>query len=88
MTSIKLKNKNKRRKINRVVSLLPKEDYFFIEITYPKEEAVIFRQIYEEKIQENENKLLSDDSEDLVSLMKENNQLKMELEVFNKWNPQ
>ncbi len=80
-------NKNKKKKIIQTVRLLTDDSNFFIEITLPKEEAKIFRKIYEEKISENEDKMLYCECDELISLMKENEQLKKELKVFNKWNP-
>ena len=80
-------NKNKKKKIIQTVKLLTDDSNFFIEITLPKEEAKIFRRIYEEKILDNENKMLYCECDELIKLMKENEQLRKELKVFNKWNP-
>ena len=79
-------NKNKKKKIIHTVKLLD-DSYFLIEITLPKEEAKVFRKIYEEKIQENEDKMLYSECDELIKLIKENDQLRKELKVFNKWNP-
>ena len=80
-------NKNKKKKIVHTVKLLTDNSNFFIEITLPKEEARIFRKIYEEKISENEDRMLYCECDELIRLVKENEQLKKELKVFNKWNP-
>jgi hypothetical protein len=80
-------NKIPNKKIIHTVKLLTDDSNFFIEITLPKEEAKIFRRIYEEKISENEDKMLYCECDELIKLMKENEQLRKELKVFNKWNP-
>ena len=81
-------NRYKKNKKSKTVSLSNTDDSFFIKITLSKEEAEIFREIYEERIEENEYKMLSDEcDEDMNTLIKENDQLKKELEIFNKWNP-
>ena len=80
-------NKNKKKKIIQTVKLLTDDSNFFIEITLPKEEAKIFRRIYEEKIEKNEEKMLYCDCDEIIKIIKENEQIKKELRVFNKWNP-
>ncbi len=80
-------NKNKKKKNVHTVKLLTDDNHFLIQITLPKEEAKIFRKIYEEKIEENEDKMLYCECDELIKLMKENEQLRKELKVFNKWNP-
>ena len=81
-------NRYKKNKKSKTVNLSNTDDYYFIEVTLSKEEAKVFRKLYEERIEENKYKMLSDEcDEDMNTLIKENNQLKKELEIFNKWNP-
>ena len=55
--------------------------------TYSKEEASVIRNRYMSIIEETEERLLSCEVWEMNWLVKKADQLKKELEVFNKWNP-
>jgi phosphopantetheinyl transferase len=71
------------------VELIHDDSYYYIEITYSKEEAAVFRSMYIEKIVDIEEIIANSYLEpyELEKYRKESEQLKKELEVFNKWNP-
>ena len=71
------------------MELIHDDSYYYIEITYSKEEAAVFRSMYIEKIVNNEEIIANTYLEpfELEKIRKKNEQLKKELEVFNKWNP-
>ena len=79
----------KPKKIKETVELIHDDSYYYIEITYSKEEAAVFRSMYIEKIVNNEEIIANTYLEpfELEKIRKKNEQLKKELEVFNKWNP-
>ena len=79
----------KPKKIKETVELIHDDSYYYIEITYPKEEAEVFRSMYIEKISDIEEIVANTYLEpvELEKFRKESEQLKKELEVFNKWNP-
>ena len=78
------KHKNKK---NRVVSNSDSSSNYLIEVTYSKEEASVIRNMYIKIIDETEERLLSCEVWEMNGLVKKVDQLKKELEVFNKWNP-
>ena len=80
-------NKNKKPKKTPVVTISDSLSNYYIEVTYTKEEASVIRNVYIERIDDNEDKMLSCEPSELTWLIKETDQLKKELEVFNKWNP-
>ena len=47
----------------------------------------MIRKVYIEIIEDNEERILSCEPEEMNELIKRSDQLKRELEVFNKWNP-
>lgn len=59
----------------------------YIQITLTSEEAKVFREEYERKIRENEERLESWDVDDVWKLMEETDKLIEELAIFNAWNP-
>jgi hypothetical protein len=59
----------------------------YIQITLTSEEARVFREEYERKIRENEERLETGDVEDVGKLMEETDKLIEELAIFNAWNP-
>ena len=59
----------------------------YIQITLTSEEARVFREEYERKIRENEERLETGDVEDIGKLMEETDKLIEELAIFNAWNP-
>jgi len=59
----------------------------YIQITLTSEEARVFREEYERKIRENEERLEMGDVEDVGKLMEETDKLIEELAIFNAWNP-
>ena len=63
------------------------ESYHFIEVTYSVEEANVIRTMYITKIQDDEIKLIGCSYDEAIKIQKEIDQLRKELEVFNKWNP-
>jgi len=64
-----------------------RESYYFIEVRYLPEIAEVFRKVYLERISKNEERMLYCEACEMDELIRENKQLKKELEVFNKWNP-
>ena len=81
-------NKYKKSKKVKPITISNHESNFYIEITYSKEEANVIRKVYIEIIEDNEERILSCEPEEMNELVKRSDQLKRELEVFNKWNPQ
>ena len=81
-------NKYKKPKKVKPITISNHESNFYIEITYSKEEANVIRKVYIEIIEDNEERILSCEPEEMNELVKRSDQLKRELEVFNKWNPQ
>ena len=77
----------KRKKKNRGVETSDSPSNYLIEVTYPKEEASVIRNRYMSIIEETEERLLSCEVWEMNGLVKKADQLKKELEVFNKWNP-
>ena len=59
----------------------------YIQITLTSEEVKVFRDEYERKIKENEERLESWDVDDIGKLMEETDKLIEELAIFNAWNP-
>ena len=59
----------------------------YIQITLTSEVAKVFRDEYERKIRENEERLESWDVDDVWKLMEETDKLIEELAIFNAWNP-
>ena len=78
----------KRKKKNKIVETSDSSSNYLIEVTYSKEEASVIRNRYMSIIEETEERLLSCEVWEMNGLVKKVNQLKKELEVFNKWNPQ
>lgn len=62
------------------------DNYNYIDITYPKEIADIFRREYEYMLEEIDNKLLECEVGELVELRRREKQIQKELKVFNYWN--
>ena len=75
------------KKKPKTVIVSNSDDNFFIKITYTKEEAKVFRDVYIDKLDELEDMMLSCEPEEMGKLLETEKQLKKELEVFNKWNP-
>ena len=64
------------------------KSYYFIEITYDKDTAKIFRNIYIDMIYLCDLKLLDvEDQKDANIILKDKEFLEKQLKVFNKWNP-
>ena len=82
-----IKEKRSKQPKRKPVKVSDNESNYYIRVTYPKEEASVIRKVYIEKIEENEEKLLSCEQEDMNRLERETEHLKKELEVFNEWNP-
>ena len=59
----------------------------YIQITLTSEEVKVFRDEYERKIKENEERLETWDVDDIGKLMEETDKLIEELAIFNAWNP-
>lgn len=75
------------KKKPKTVIVSNSDDNFFIKITYSKEEAKVFREVYIDRIDELEDMMLSCEPEEMGKLLETEKQLKKELDVFNKWNP-
>ena len=74
------RSSNRNKKINN--------SYYFIDVTYDKETAKIFRDIYIDKIRFCDLKLLEvEDQKEVFKILKEKDFLIKQLSVFNKWNP-
>ena len=77
---------NIRRSSNRNKKII--NSYYFIDVTYDKETAKIFRDIYIDKIRFCDLKLLEvEDQKEVFKILKEKDFLIKQLSVFNKWNP-
>ena len=64
------------------------KSYYFIEITYDKDTAKIFRNIYIDMINLCDLKLLDfEDQKEANIILKDKEFLEKQLKVFNKWNP-
>ena len=83
-----IKEKRSKQPKRKPVKVSNDESNYYIRVTYQKEEASVIRKVYIEKIEENEEKLLSCEQEDMNRLEKETEHLKKELKVFNERNPQ
>jgi hypothetical protein len=84
---LKEKRIKPKKKVKKI-SISSDESNYYIRITYPKEEANVIRKVYIEKIDENEERMLSCEIEEMNKLVKATEQLKKELIEFNRWNPQ
>ena len=84
---LKLHWYRKHKKKNRGVESSDSSSNYLIEVTYSKEEASVIRNRYMSIIEETEERLLSCEVWEMNWLVKKADQLKKELEVFNKWNP-
>ena len=84
---LKLHWYRKRKKKNRGVESSDSSSNYLIEVTYSKEEASVIRNRYMSIIEETEERILSCEVWEMNGLVKKADQLKKELEVFNKWNP-
>ena len=84
---LKLHWYRKRKKKNKGVEISDSSSNYLIEVTYSKEEASVIRNRYMSIIEETEERLLSCEVWEMDGLVKKADQLKKELEVFNKWNP-
>ena len=84
---LKLHWYRKHKKKNRGVESSDSSSNYLIEVTYSKEEASVIRNRYMSIIEETEERLLSCEVWEMNGLVKKADQLKKELEVFNKWNP-
>ena len=84
---LKLHWYRKRKKKNKGVESTDSSSNYLIEVTYSKEEASVIRNRYMSIIEETEERLLSCEVWEMNGLVKKADQLKKELEVFNKWNP-
>ena len=84
---LKLHWYRKHKKKNKVVESSDSSSNYLIEVTYSKEEASVIRNRYMSIIEETEERLLSCEVWEMNWLVKKADQLKKELEVFNKWNP-
>ena len=63
------------------------KSYYFIEITYDKETAKIFREIYIDEIKKCDLMLLDvEDQKEAFIILKDKEFLEKQLKVFNKWN--
>ena len=82
-----IKEKRSKQPKKKPVKVSNDESNYYIRVTYQKEEASVIRKVYIEKIEENEEKLLSCEQEDMNRLERETEHLKKELKVFNEWNP-
>ncbi len=85
---LKLHWYRKRKKKNKIVETSDSSSNYLIEVTYPKEEASVIRNRYMSIIEDTEERLLSCEVWEMNGLVNKVDQLKKELEVFNKWNPQ
>ena len=88
--NIPKRDRNRLRNIRRGSNRYKKinNSYFFIEVTYDKETAKIFRKIYVDMIRICDLKLLDmEDQKEATKILKDREFFEEQLKVFNKWNP-
>ena len=83
-----------KKERNRLVNVRKKkkssfnQSYYLIEVTYDKDVANVFRNVYYEMLNNLQDKYHSSDNLREANLILKNiNALKKEIEVFNQWNP-
>ena len=82
-----VKNLEHKKYTEKIVQKPKNKSYYYVEVTYPKEVATIYRAIYIKKIQDIEDELFSWENNEIHKLEKKLKHLKKELKVFNKRNP-